>query len=136
MKTVQKTEIVAGLLTLVSTATYIFVNVLPVLRLKLEDDKNVTGFLLKSFLLFGLPPLLVAIGTFVHACYRSRIGLTLLITGATVLLAFFGLMLISLATFYYHGIVGGLIASLPGMFALISLYCAHRFERSPYLPLS
>jgi hypothetical protein len=79
------------------------------------------GNLLDAVLLFFLPGLLVAIGSYLHSVRRRTTGLILLLIGGIFLTLMVLGLFFSGAVFYLYGIPGGVVILLQGVLALITM---------------
>ena len=112
MTTSSRIERVCGLLTGVFAiiATLLVVNV------------NLTSQILDFLLLYILPAWLVAVGSWIHSGTQRKSGFLILLVGGLVLV----LELVPgfLGTFYFHGLLVGLLTLTPGVMAAITIVAA------------
>lgn len=85
-----------------------------------ELFRSSTGNLLDALLLFFLPGLLVAVGSYFHAVRTRTFGLILLLVGGIFLTLMMLVHFFSGAVFYLFGLPGGLAILLQGVLALIA----------------
>jgi hypothetical protein len=83
--------------------------------------KSSSGNLLDALLLFFLPGLLVAVGSYFHAVRTRTFGLILLLVGGIFLTLMMLVHFFSGAVFYLFGVPGGLTILLQGLLALIAM---------------
>ena len=120
MRTVEKFEIGFGLATLATASLFFYASIKRVL-----DPSNIDwDLIIKIFLLVMLPAILTTIGSVAHVVGKSKVGFAVLGFGSGVLGLFFAVMLFSLGIFYYFGWIGGLFATTPGVFAILTLIVA------------
>lgn len=133
MKTVQKLEILGGLATLVVSSLFYYRIVLSYIN----DDRGeqyYTPILVRVFLGILAPALLIAVGSLIHALARNRFGFILTLLGSFVLILFYGMMLLSRASFYYFGWIFGFVAVSPGVLAVLTVFFAFRSRKLSEVP--
>jgi hypothetical protein len=86
-----------------------------------ELFRSSSGNLADALLLFFLPGLLVAVGSYFHAVRTKTFGLILLLVGGIFLTLMMLVHFFSGAVFYLFGIPGGLAILLQGLLALIAI---------------
>jgi hypothetical protein len=86
-----------------------------------ELFRSSPGNFLDAVLLFLLPGLLVAIGSYFDAVKSKMAGLILLLVGGIFLTLMMLIHFFSGAVFYIYGTAGGLVVLLQGLLALITM---------------
>ena len=79
------------------------------------------GNLLDAVILFFLPGLLVAIGSYLHSVRGKTAGLILLLAGGIFLTLMMLIHFFSGGVFYVYGIAGGFVILLQGVLAVIAI---------------
>jgi len=86
-----------------------------------ELVRSSSGNLGDALLLFFLPGLLLAVGSYFHAVRMRTFGLILLLVGGIFLTLMMLVHFFSGAVFYLFGVAGGLAILLQGLLALIAM---------------
>lgn len=87
----------------------------------LELFRRSPEFLLEAVLMFLLPGLLVAVGSYLHGVRNKKAGLILLLLGGIFLVLMTLIHFFSGAVFYRYGTAGGVVVLLQGLFALLTM---------------
>lgn len=83
--------------------------------------RSSNGNLADALLLFFLPGLLVAVGSYFHAVRTRTAGLILLLVGGIFLTLMMLVHFFSGAVFYFFGVAGGFAILLQGLLALVAM---------------
>ena len=86
-----------------------------------ELVRSSSGNLGDALLLFFLPGLLLAVGSYFHAMRMRTFGLILLLVGGIFLTLMMLVHFFSGAVFYLFGVAGGLAILLQGLLALTAM---------------
>jgi len=134
MKTVQKLEVGAGIITLIATLLFFFfAGFLKIIKESEYFNTTVKEELFWSFLILIIPSLLITFGSYFHASKQSKLGFAALIIGGSILMLYFGVIFFSGGAFYYYGVVGGFLSVIPGIFAAMTIILALRSRKSSAL---
>ena len=90
-------------------------------RYAFELSREWPELLLEAVLLFLLPGLLVAVGSYFHAVRSKTTGFIFLLVGGIFLTLMMLIHFFSGGVFYMFGLAGGLVILLQGMLALITI---------------